>query len=111
MVTAPINKLMIRKNEKSFIGHTEFLEKSFEGESLMLMVSDIMKIAFITGHVPLSQVVKNISKKKIIRKITLLNQALISDFAIRKPKIAVLGINPHAGEDGLLGEEEERGFH
>ena len=107
LVTAPINKLMIRKNEKSFIGHTEFLEKSFEGESLMLMVSDIMKIAFITGHVPLSQVVKSISKKKIIRKITLLNQALISDFAIRKPKIAVLGLNPHAGEDGLLGEEEE----
>lgn len=107
LVTAPINKLMIRKNEKTFIGHTEFLEESFEGESLMLMVSDIMKIAFITGHIPLSKVSNTITEKKIIKKTTLLNQTLISDFNKRKPKIAILGINPHAGENGMLGNEEE----
>ena len=106
LVTAPINKSSIQKKINSFIGHTEFLQGNFEGNSLMIMVSEIMRIAFITGHIPLSEVKKSITKENIITKTKLLNASLIKDFGIRKPKIAILGLNPHAGEDGLLGNEE-----
>ena len=108
LVTAPINKDAIQKNEASFIGHTEFLENNFEGQSLMIMASEIMRIAFITGHIALKDVKKSITKNKIIEKSKRLNTSLIQDFRIRAPKIAVLGLNPHAGENGLLGDEEEQ---
>ena len=106
LITAPINKNMIQKEIKDFIGHTEFLEASFEGEALMVMVSEFMKVAFITGHIPLSQVKESITTKKIINKTMILNESLKKDFGCIKPKIAVLGINPHAGENGMLGKEE-----
>ena len=106
LVTAPINKAIIQKKISSFIGHTEFLEGNFEGEALMIMVSERMKIAFVTGHVPLAEVKKLITSKNIILKTKKLNTSLIKDFRIRAPKIAVLGLNPHAGENGLLGNEE-----
>jgi len=108
LVTAPINKLMIRKIEDGFIGHTEFLEKSFTGKATMIMVSNVMKIAFVTGHVPFSKVISSITSKKIIEKAICFNKSLIIDFNIRKPKIAILGLNPHAGENGMLGREEEK---
>lgn len=108
LVTAPINKLMIRKIEKKFIGHTEFLENFFEGDATMIMVSELMKIAFVTGHIPFSKVVSSITSKKIIEKAICFNKSLIIDFNIRKPKIAILGLNPHAGENGMLGEEENK---
>ena len=73
----------------------------------MIMVSEIMKIAFVTGHIPLSEVKTAISIKKIIKKTTQLNQSLITDFGCRKPKIAIIGLNPHAGENGMLGTEEK----
>ena len=106
LVTAPINKSSIKKNIKDFVGHTEFLEGNFNGESLMIMISEMMKIAFVTGHTPLKEVKKYITNNNIIKKIKQLNTALIQDFGIRKPKIAVLGLNPHAGENGMLGAEE-----
>ena len=106
LVTAPINKASIQEKVTNFIGHTEFLQGNFEGESLMIMVSEIMKIAFVTGHVPLNAVEKAITPENIIAKTKKLNTSLIEDFGIRKPKIAVLGLNPHAGENGLLGSEE-----
>lgn len=106
-VTAPINKASIQEKVNSFIGHTEFLQGNFEGESLMIMLSDIMKIAFVTGHIPLTDVKKLITAKNIVTKTKKLQTSLIQDFGIRKPLIAVLGFNPHAGEDGLLGKEEE----
>ena len=106
IVTAPINKASIQDKVGSFIGHTEFLQGNFEGESLMLMVSELMRIAFVTGHVPLTDVKKHITTDNIIKKTKLLNTSLIQDFGIRKPKIAILGLNPHAGEEGLLGAEE-----
>ena len=106
LVTAPINKASIQEKITSFIGHTEFLQGNFEGESLMIMVSERMKVAFVTGHVPLTEVKKSITSENIILKTKKLNTALIQDFGIRMPKIAVLGLNPHAGENGLLGEEE-----
>ena len=106
LVTAPINKASIQEKVTNFIGHTEFLQGNFEGESLMIMVSERMKVAFVTGHVPLTEVKKAITIENIILKTKKLNTSLIKDFGIRLPKIAVLGLNPHAGENGLLGGEE-----
>lgn len=106
LVTAPINKASIQEKVTNFIGHTEFLQGNFEGESLMIMVSERMKVAFVTGHVPLTEVKKSITIENIILKTKKLNTSLIQDFGIRLPKIAVLGLNPHAGENGLLGGEE-----
>ena len=106
LVTAPINKASIQEKVSGFIGHTEFLQGNFEGESLMIMLSEIMRIAFVTGHVPLTDVKKAITTENIYAKTVQLNTSLIQDFGIRKPKIAVLGLNPHAGEEGMLGNEE-----
>ena len=108
LVTAPINKSAIQKNIPNFIGHTEFLQEKFEGESLMIMASEKMKIAFVTGHIPLTEVEKSIETENIILKTKQLNTSLIQDFGIRMPKIAILGLNPHAGENGLIGKEEEK---
>jgi len=106
LVTAPINKASIQEKVSGFIGHTEFLQGNFEGETLMIMLSEVMKIAFVTGHVPLTDVKKAITTENIYAKTVQLNTSLIQDFGIRKPKIAVLGLNPHAGEEGMLGKEE-----
>lgn len=107
LVTAPINKANVKENDSSFIGHTEFLGEKLQGNPMMIMLSEEMKIAFVTGHIPLSEVAKTITEEKVIEKIFQLNQSLIEDFAITKPKIAVIGLNPHAGEDGVLGREEK----
>ena len=106
LVTAPIDKYQIRKSVPNFIGHTEYLENQFEGKSLMVMLSEKMKIAFMTGHIPLNEVSKNIKEDKIINKTIQLNNSLKKDFKISNPKIAVLGLNPHAGENDMLGIEE-----
>ena len=106
LVTAPINKASIQEKVSGFIGHTEFLQGNFDGESLMIMISEAMKIAFVTGHVPLTEVKKAITPENILAKTEKLNNSLIQDFGIRKPKIAILGLNPHAGEEGMLGNEE-----
>ena len=107
LVTAPVNKFSMQQNEKTFIGHTEYLENHFEGNSLMMMISNNMKIAFVTSHVALSEVSKLLTKKRIKESLKSINHTLIQDFAIRKPKIAVMGLNPHAGEDGMIGDEEK----
>jgi 4-hydroxythreonine-4-phosphate dehydrogenase len=107
LVTAPINKASIQEKISGFVGHTEFLQGNFEGEALMIMASEVMKIAFVTGHIPLEHVKTAINTDKIISKTRQLNQSLITDFGIRKPKIAIIGLNPHAGEEGMLGSEEK----
>ena len=107
VVTAPINKHSIKQNEKKFIGHTEYFEQNFDGKSLMMMISDNMKIAFVTSHVALSEVSNLISQEKIEKVLKSMNKTLIEDFGILRPKIAVMGLNPHAGEEGMLGKEEE----
>ena len=107
LVTAPINKANIQKNQSAFIGHTEYLGQQFDGDPLMIMLSDAMRIAFVTGHIPLSEVANSLSENKIESKIEQLSKSLIQDFGISKPKIAVIGLNPHAGEDGILGGEEK----
>lgn len=110
LVTAPINKKNIQGDDFNFIGHTEYLTSKFNPEnqdSLMLLVSDQLRIGVVTSHIPLSEVKQNVTEKAIVSKIMLLHKSLKKDFGIVKPKIAVLGLNPHAGEDGLLGTEEE----
>ncbi len=108
LVTAPINKENIQSPDFKFPGHTEYLEDKFgDGNSLMLLVSDILRVAVATGHIPVTQVAQALTTEKIIKKIQALNKSLKNDFNIQKPKIAVLGLNPHAGDNGVIGDEEK----
>lgn len=109
LVTGPINKHNIQSPTFSFPGHTEFLASQFNtNEALMLMVSEAMKIGVVTGHIPLKDIASRITPTLILEKLKIMNKALIEDFGIRKPRIAVLSLNPHAGDSGLLGNEEEQ---
>lgn len=106
-VTGPIDKNTIHGEEFPFRGHTEFLTKEFDaGESLMLMVGDNLKVGLVTEHVPVKDIAPLITKERVELKIRLMEMSLKKDFLINKPKIAVLGLNPHAGDEGLLGVEE-----
>ncbi len=108
LVTAPINKSNIQLKGFDFPGHTEYLKNKFEAnEVLMLMVSEHLKVGVVTGHIPLKDVAAAITKEAILKKLHILNKSLIEDFAITNPKIAVLGLNPHAGDKGLIGQEEQ----
>jgi 4-hydroxythreonine-4-phosphate dehydrogenase len=108
VVTAPINKENIQSEHFHFPGHTEYFAKEFNTEDfLMLMVSDIIKVGVVTGHIPVSEVSKSITKEKILRNLRLLHKTFLEDFSVRKPRIAVLGLNPHAGDGGVIGNEEE----
>ena len=106
LVTAPINKDEMLKQGFKHAGHTGFLEEKFGKKGLMFLVTDDLKVAVSTHHIPVSQVAENISKEKIKKQIKLLNQCLIEDFCIERPKIAVLGLKPHAGDGGAIGKEE-----
>ena len=108
LVTAPINKQNIQSKKFNFPGHTEFYEQQFNGSALMLMISDNLRLSMVTGHIPISEVSASINKEKILKKLIVLQTTLIQDFGIKKPKIAVLGLNPHASDDGLLGFEENK---
>lgn len=107
LVTAPINKDNIQADDFRFPGHTEFLTSFFDAAaSLMLLVSENLRVATLTGHIPVKDVSGKLSEQLLIRKITILIESLRKDFNILKPRVAVLGLNPHAGEMGLLGSEE-----
>jgi len=107
LVTAPIDKKNIQSDSFHFNGHTEYLQaRAGSGEALMFMISENMRIGIATGHCPLNKVSEQVTIPLLLHKIRLMNQSLILDFAIRKPKIAVLGLNPHAGDNSLLGNEE-----
>lgn len=107
LVTAPINKNTIQSEAFSFPGHTEYLEHEHEGKSLMLMLSDTFRLAVVTGHIPLEKVPQHLSKELILEKLNIFSQSLRQDFGVRRPKIAILGLNPHAGDNGLIGKEEQ----
>ena len=107
MVTAPINKNTIKIEGEEFTGHTDYLAKILGGEALMILFSEDLRVALATGHLPIKDVAKNITPESLLSKINTLNESLIKDFGIRRPKIAVLGLNPHAGDEGLLGTEEK----
>jgi len=108
LLTAPINKKNIQSKDFVFPGHTEYLESRINsGKSLMLLISEKLRVGVVTGHIPISKVSENITEEKIVEKLKILNHSLIQDFGIRKPKLAVLSLNPHAGDDGLIGSEEK----
>jgi len=106
LVTAPINKQTIQSDKFKFKGHTDYLESKLEGESLMILMDDNLRIGLATAHIPLKEVSKCITAELIENKVNILNQSLKQDFGIQKPKIAVLGLNPHSGDNGVIGTEE-----
>lgn len=107
LVTAPINKHTIQSETFNFPGHTNYLAKALGGNSLMFMVTDELKVGLLTDHVPVKEVPQHITEELIIDKIQTIFNSLIVDFKINKPKIAVLGINPHAGDSGVIGKEDD----
>jgi 4-hydroxythreonine-4-phosphate dehydrogenase len=108
LITAPIHKKNIQSAEFDFTGHTPFLKKAFNANDvLMLMCSENFRVALVTEHIPVKNVAQHITRENILSKLTILHQSLVKDFNIEKPKIAVLGLNPHAGDEGLIGKEEE----
>ena len=108
LITAPIDKKNIQSENFHFKGHTDYLKsKAGVNDVLMFMISESMRIGMATDHVPLNKVSELITIDNLILKIRLMNQSLIRDFGIRKPRIAVLGLNPHAGDNSLIGTEEE----
>ncbi|MDP3680815.1 MAG: 4-hydroxythreonine-4-phosphate dehydrogenase PdxA [Flavobacterium sp.] len=107
LVTAPINKYNIQSEDFKFPGHTDYLDQELEGNALMLMVQDNLRVGLLTDHIPLSEVASHLTEELIKRKIETVKQSLIQDFSINKPKIAVLGLNPHCGDGGVIGTEDD----
>ncbi|WP_264531535.1 4-hydroxythreonine-4-phosphate dehydrogenase PdxA [Flavobacterium sp. N502540] len=107
LVTAPINKYNIQSEDFKFPGHTDYLDKELEGNALMMMVQDNLRVGLLTDHVPLNEVSSHLTEELIIRKIETIRKSLVQDFSIVKPKIAVLGLNPHSGDGGVIGKEED----
>lgn len=107
LLTAPINKNNVQSEEFTFPGHTNYLAKELEGESLMLMVSGGLRVGLLTDHIPVKDVAKAITPKLIEKKVNIVVESLKKDFKIRKPKIALLGINPHSGDSGTIGKEDD----
>ncbi|HNW97090.1 MAG TPA: 4-hydroxythreonine-4-phosphate dehydrogenase PdxA [Bacteroidales bacterium] len=109
LVTAPINKKNIQSQGFKFPGHTEYLAEKFNTKDfLMLMVSNNIRIGVVTGHIPLKDVSNALTEELILNKIKILNESLLKDFGIRKGRIAVLGVNPHSGDNGVIGDEENK---
>ena len=113
VVTAPVNKNNIQSDKFKFHGQTEFFEYYFGGDkkAMMMMVAENLRVGFVTNHEPISNVASVITQERILNKLEILNHSLRQDFAIDNPKIAVLALNPHAGDDGLLGAEEKEIIH
>lgn len=107
LVTAPINKHNIQNDNFQFAGHTEYIQaKTNAPDSLMFLVSEDIRVGVVTGHIPVQEIPEKISVEKIVSKLALMSESLKKDFWIQKPRIAVLGLNPHAGDNGLIGKEE-----
>ena len=107
LVTAPINKNNIQSENFKFPGHTDYLAQELDGESLMFMVTDSVKVGLLTDHIAVKEVASAITTKLIRDKVFTISKSLTMDFGIRKPKIALLGINPHSGDNGTIGKEDE----
>ena len=107
LVTAPINKYNIQSEDFKFPGHTDYLNQELEGDALMLMVQDSLRVGLLTDHIPINEVASHLTEELIFKKIETINKTLIQDFSINKPKIAVLGLNPHCGDGGVIGNEDD----
>ena len=108
LVTAPINKYNIQSEDFKFPGHTDYLDKELNGNALMLMVHDDLRVGLLTDHVPVNEVAQQLTEKLISEKLETIINTLKQDFEIEKPKVAVLGLNPHSGDNGVIGNEEEK---
>ena len=108
LVTGPINKKNIQSDDFQFKGHTDFLDNEFQGESLMFMVSKEIKVALLTEHIPLSRVKDHLNKNLIEFRIKEVFNSLLNDFGIKRPKVAVLSIDPHVGDQGVIGNDDEK---
>ncbi|WP_437396139.1 4-hydroxythreonine-4-phosphate dehydrogenase PdxA [Flagellimonas lutimaris] len=108
LVTAPINKNNIQSEDFKFPGHTDFLAQELEGESLMFMVTNSLRVGLLTDHIAVKDVAKAITPALIRNKVAIMEKSLKMDFGIRRPKIAMLGINPHSGDNGTIGEEDDK---
>ncbi|HAD14986.1 MAG TPA: 4-hydroxythreonine-4-phosphate dehydrogenase PdxA [Saprospirales bacterium] len=109
LVTAPINKKAMQMAGFPFLGHTEYITNAFKvKDSLMLMVSDTLRVGIVTNHLPIREVAAAITREKVLRKILIMAETLRIDFNIERPTIAVLGLNPHAGDEGAIGDEDEK---
>ena len=108
LVTSPINKKNILSEKFNFVGHTEFLSDCFSSKSLMFMIGKNLKIGLLTDHIPIDEVSSSITKKSLTEKILKMVKSMQNDFLIPKPKIAILGLNPHAGDSGLIGNQDEK---
>lgn len=108
LVTAPINKYNIQSDEFKFPGHTDYLNQELDGDALMLMICDSLRVGLLTDHVPLSEISKLLTEELLIQKLEVIKNSLICDFGISKPRIAVLGLNPHCGDNGVIGDEDEK---
>ena len=107
LITAPINKSLSYSSSFKFSGHTDYLKNTFNIDPMMLMVSDNLKLGLLTEHIPLKDVVSEITTKKVIQKIKSLTDTLKNDFLIKAPKIAILAINPHVGDNGVIGSDDQ----
>ncbi len=107
VVTAPINKENVQSDNFRCTGHTEFFASEFSGESMMIMCSERLRVGLVTKHIPVSEISRNITREKIVKDLHTLRKSLIEDFGVVEPRIAVLALNPHAGDGGLLGREEQ----
>ena len=107
VVTAPINKAAMKLVNFPYPGHTEFFTEKLNESSLMTMVADDLRVALVTNHLPLKDVADKVNKETILKKLKIFNDSLTNDFGIQKPTIAVLGLNPHAGDEGAIGSEEQ----
>ena len=110
LVTAPINKYNIQSEDFKFPGHTDYLAQELEGNALMLMVQDNLRVGLLTDHIPVNEVASHLTEALIRQKIETVKKSLTQDFSINKPKIAVLGLNPHAGDGGVIGKEDTEIF-
>ena len=108
LITGPVNKHALQLVNFPAPGHTEYLERELGGEALMIMVSDTMRIGLVTGHIPISEIPNQFTSEKLTSALDRFIGSLNQDFGIEKPKVAVLGLNPHASDDGLIGDDEER---
>lgn len=109
ITTAPLAKDLVQSDEFKFPGHTEYLtQEAGESDSLMFLVHESLRVGVVTGHIPLNEVSSKVTKEKIVFKLQKMLKSLQKDFGIKKPRVAVLGLNPHAGENGLLGDEEHK---
>ena len=108
LVTAPINKYNIQSDDFKFPGHTDYLDKELSGNALMLMVHDKLRVGLLTDHIPVNEISNYLTEELLERKVGTIVKTLQQDFGISKPKVAILGLNPHSGDNGVIGHEEEK---